>query len=953
MIFAFDDLELNADTLELRRGGAPVRADALVLRLLSVLLEHPGELVTKERLHARVWGGRAVSENVITVAMARLRKTLGRTGDAPPYVVTVHGRGYRFARPVDVRAASHAVAPSRPVPASRPFVGRETALARLREILSEARAGRGSVAVILGEAGIGKTRLVEALESEAAPDGFAVAWGICREAGDTPPLWPFVQLVRELIERARPGAQEPRLSRAIDELARLLPELRGSSVATPLPENQAPVGTHRMFDAIARVLSLIAEVRPCFLVVDDLHRADSGSLEVVRYFIDQIARTRVALVATYRTGVALSPASSRHVGYVLGHRNAVRVCLEPLAESQVAAYVASQLDDPDGALGRAVFEKSEGNPFLMTELLRLVSGGSGGTSLRLPDVALEQMRQRVSAVNDGARGVLSVAAVIGRHFDFATLEAVSLLSAAELADALADAAEHGVVRPTSGTRTSFAFAHDLLRAVLYEQLPAGERRALHLRVGAALEQRRAAGVDVTDAELAYHTYSALPAGNPREAVRRCVDAAAAASRRRAYSDGVRALGQALEALDLVPHPSPRFRLSLLVSRSTQARVCHSSEFDAIAEDAMRLARELGDVTRLGQVGLLLDVHPGLPALPGARAVLEEAFSRLPSGEDEMRACLLARLSNSGPRAFDRRRTVPALSEAAALAHRCGTVLGRYIVSTARLYAEGGPGRDVESAALVADLESLCAEHPDALSVIPVLIDLHRAIHAAQHGGGDQAAAALERSEARCRTLGHVELLWHTERFRLLSRRDELDPGRFTASLRALHRRAEKDAIRSASLFVAFDVAVVIARDGALGAGERDVLSQLSPRIDDEPPALWVLRVRTLAAAGRTAEARTLLHVLPADELSHLPADRDHVGTLGTLLRVASALGELEYVRMLQALLVPYEAFVAVNAAFFSEGRVAEVIEATGGGAMCARVAYATPSTFGIARPTRP
>jgi hypothetical protein len=165
---------------------------------------------------------------------------------------------------------------------------------------------------------------------------------------------------------------------------------------------------------------------------------------------------------------------------------------------------------------------------------------------------------------------------------------------------------------------------------------------------------------------------------------------------------------------------------------------------------------------------------------------------------------------------------------------------------------------------------------------------------------------------------------------LLARRDEPDQAAFSAALRALHRRAERDAIPSASLFVAYDLAVVLAPGEPLHSGDREALAVLSPRVDHEPPGLWALRVRTLAAAGRTHEARALLRVLSADGLSYLPCDRDYVGTLGTLLHAASMLGEHEHERALEALLMPHEHLVAVNAAFFSEGPVASLLETCSG-----------------------
>ena len=307
MIFSFDDFQLDADKLELRRERAPVKADPLVLRLLSVLVQQAGQLVSKQTLLQQVWDGRVVADNVITVSMVRLRRTLGHRRSEREFVNNVHGRGYRFVLPVTAREGE--LAPLLVAPPSRQdtvnFVGRERVVERLRAALREARAGRGRACVLIGEAGIGKTRAVEMLAEEAAAAGVLVAWGYCREAGDTPPLWPMVQLVRGVVTRIPNDALRAQLAGSIDELARILPEL--AEPGRPAPQGVADGawsavhgGKHRMFDAIMRVFTLAAEHAPCVLVLDDLHRGDPASLELLRCFVDEIARSHVLLLGTLR-----------------------------------------------------------------------------------------------------------------------------------------------------------------------------------------------------------------------------------------------------------------------------------------------------------------------------------------------------------------------------------------------------------------------------------------------------------------------------------------------------------------------------------------------------------------------------------------------------------------------------------------------------------------------------
>jgi predicted ATPase len=498
-IFAFDDFELDVHKGELRRAGVPVRADALVLRLLEVLVRRPGELVTKQELSVRGWEGRAVSDNALTVAIARLRRTLEHEHGACEMLLTVHGRGYRFLRAVEVlespaqppTAGSVARAPS-------PLVGRERVLEHVGAALSEAASGSGGLFVLTGEPGVGKTRVAETLAREATGLGFPVAWGYCRELGHTSPLWAVSGLLRSLIRQspaARSVLREARFVALVPELLPLLPELT-TSAKRPTPGADAIECTfelgskHRVFDAFTRALTLVAEHTPYVLILDDLQRADTASLELLHYLLPELSRSRILFLAT----LSGEPATAVNLPLtqVLGHRNCTRISLQCLSETEVANYLVALFGDADPELCRAVFEKSEGNPFFMTELARQIRYHDHPelAALEISGVALQLMRQRIASVDEATRDVLSLAAVIGRSFSLSRLQAVSERDAATLMASLDQAVASDLIRPSRDSQNEFAFTHELLREALCETLAPTHERSCHARLPKLLDNGR-------------------------------------------------------------------------------------------------------------------------------------------------------------------------------------------------------------------------------------------------------------------------------------------------------------------------------------------------------------------------------------------------------------------------------------------------------------------------------
>ena len=934
MIFAFHEFELDAERLELRRAGKPIKADALVLRLLVALVRSAGQLVTKDELVDEVWEGRAVADNVLTVSMARLRKTLDHKRGTSEFVVNVYGRGYRFVQAVTVHTAatmSSSAAP-RADDASPPFVGRERVVARLRHALSEASAGRGRVCLLTGEPGIGKTGAVEAFERELTPGQAHVAWGYCREAGDTPPLWPWLRLLRTVMAAAPSVDLNKGLGAAMTDLTALLGDAASDEAADNTAAGTEPTAfegaaRHQGFDAILRAFVLVAQSSPCVLVLDDLHRADSASLELLGLLLDEIARTRILVIATLRhTQGRRAPRRETLLPYVLGHRNCERIALARLRGEDVAAYVGALFDDLDGNLGRAVFAKSEGNPFFMAELSRQLrdTASPDSSALSVPDTALELVRQRVARLDVETREMLSAAAVVGRTFELPLLSAVTGDDPATLIASLDDALATEVVVPAPDSMTAFAFGHELLRVVLRDALSPTEQRHMHLRVGEALEQRRNAGDAVSASELAYHFHAALPDSSPRKTVDHCRAAATAAAAVFANADVVRYMRHALEALDLVHAPSARLRIGMLNQIAVYARGHAPRESAHALQQVLRLAREHGDAQALVHASGLLNPHPGFKPQPGAIASIEQALELLDPDDAATRSIAMATLSRAAPYTYSAERSQALIAEAERLARESGSQPALRGALATKLYLQGGPAHVQTRGELDAELERLAQENPTRMRVLPAELSLYRAMFAFQRGDVRNMNAALSRATLRCRELRHVELSWHGQRFSAMCRVNSGAWSDGVAALEALHRQAEQQVIFGTEPFCAFDRVVVFGELTETLTLDDAMRSALEFDAGD-PPSLWSLSMRALASAGLVDEARASLRAVSPADLRHLPCDSYYLGTLGHLARTALSIDALDYAEVLYALLTPYPDYFAGHVSFLCEGSVSQLL----------------------------
>ncbi|MCI0547166.1 MAG: AAA family ATPase [Candidatus Rokubacteria bacterium] len=407
------------------------------------------------------------------------------------------------ARPV--KTAARPARPPRPV-RDIPLLGRDAQLRQTRELLDAVWAGTGQVCLVLGEAGAGKTRLVEALAAEAGARGGRVLASRSYETGQILPLRPWADALRD-------GRVVPEIASLDclgaawrDELARLFPELERTGPETlPAPENQV-----RLFEAAGELLGQLSARHPLILVLEDLHWADDLSLRLFSFVACRLPSRAVLVVGSAREEeVPGTPLLGRLLEELNRQPHVTRLAVPALARAEtdrlVGALARADIDpDRVARLGERVWALSRGNPFVIVESMRALQEGAeaqAGGALPLPPRVREIIAGRLRRVGERSRHVADVAAVIGRRFDFALLAAAARLGESEMAEALEELVRRRVLHEVNG---AFEFTHDRIQEVAYQGVPADRRRALHAAVGLALEAQHGGHLEGSHDGLAYH-----------------------------------------------------------------------------------------------------------------------------------------------------------------------------------------------------------------------------------------------------------------------------------------------------------------------------------------------------------------------------------------------------------------------------------------------------------------
>ena len=622
----FDEFELDEENALLTKGGRPVALPPKAFAVLCALAKQPGKLTKKEDLLDAVWGHRHVSESVLKTTISQVRTALSDPAAKPRYIETASRRGYRFigvilGAPVPVRVAP-APAPALKMPVEvtpavaepRPsMIGRTAPLAKLHAAWRNVVGGNRSVFWIAGDAGVGKTTLVEQFISELP--GVLVMRGQCVEQyGAGEPYLPVLEALSQLC-RTQPEVADLMRAFAPTWLVQL-PWLMSDTDRATLYRDLSGANQERKVREISELMGRFTAQHPLLLLTEDLHWSDTATLRLLDHFARRTSPARIMWLGTYRLMQVIAeshPLKELRQELRL-HRMCEEVVLDPFSEVEVAEYLESRM--PDAGIQEALIHKlhdhTGGLPLFIANVVDDLVAGSQSTAWSVPESLAGAIEKHISRLAPESQRLLEAASFCGVEFRATTLSAVlgqELQSITQHCDDLAQRQywlQHvAIVELPDGTLDArYAFRHALYRHVFYQRQGMSTRVQMHRRVAAALERSRSAGIAVTAAELASQYEAGLAHA---AALRYYVEAAGSARTHFAPREAIDITSHALSLLPRCPEGTERLEL----------------EFALVSVRGLACSQQFGLASSEGEIAYkrALELCDVLPLTPGRAQVL--------------------------------------------------------------------------------------------------------------------------------------------------------------------------------------------------------------------------------------------------------------------------------------------------------------------------------------------
>jgi len=447
-----------------------------------------------------------------------------------------------------------------------PFVGREAERRAIRAAIDRALSGHGSVVMLGGGPGLGKTRLAMEMAEYAARLGFRCLVGHCYERDEPFPYLPFVEIIESsLAQAASLDDYRRRLGDNAAELAQIAPSLRRVFPDIPQPLELPPVQKRRyLFQSFSDALGRAARTRSYVNILDDLHWADESTLALLVHLANRVAQLPVVIIGTYRDEY-----SENNPALIRTLEELIRMGIRPLklgglSKDAIAQMLQglSQRKAPE-SLVNAIFEESQGNPFFVEEVYRHLiedgkafdAAGQFRTDLKIDEIDVpENVRlivgRRLERLDENEQRALAAAAVIGRSFSFQLLTGISLIDVDELFTVIEKAQQMGIIVPSSeGPEKPFTFAHELVRQTLLAGISTLRRQQLHAGVADAIERLDPGAVSERAGEIADHLVKGGAFADDRKLVRYLTLAGKNALEAAAFEEARRSLLSALSRQD--------------------------------------------------------------------------------------------------------------------------------------------------------------------------------------------------------------------------------------------------------------------------------------------------------------------------------------------------------------------------------------------------------------------
>ncbi|HSF30145.1 MAG TPA: AAA family ATPase [Candidatus Tectomicrobia bacterium] len=645
MIYSFDAYELDLQRYELRYAGKLVKLEPQVFNVLAYLVQHRDRVVTKQELLERLWPGRFVTEATLTSRLMAARKAIGDRGRGQRLIQTLHGRGYRFIAPVEERtpdairpetqrqASSPVQIGPEPTPLSTqhsilstvPVVGRQAELAHLRGWLQKALDGTRQIVFVTGEAGLGKTTVVDAFIEEARDLGVQrIGRGQCIEhygAGEA--YMPLLEAWGQLSRGADGQVFVDVLMRQAPTWLVQLPWLVSDATHEVLQRRVQGATRQRMLREMAEAIEVLAAKCPLILVIDDLHWSDYATLDLVTLLAQRREPARFLLLGTYR------PEAIRGSGHPLQglmqelqlHQHCQELSLSALSAADVEAYLAVCLmnDALATSLSPTLHRRTEGNPLFMVNLLEhwmaqgwlyqqhgqwTLRSGWEAIAREIPATLRELVTQRQARLESTEQRLLDVASVSGLEFSAASIAAGLATEVIEAETWCEDLTRRGEFLQACGVdtwpdgtvATRYRFRHALYQDVVYERIPAARQVQIHRRIGT----REEAGYGERCGEIAARLAMHFERGHDHaKAVRYHHQAAQQAMQRSGYQEAIGHLQRGLELLQQLPGSPERAPQELAMQMALGSALRATKAYGAPDVEqaylrAHELCRQLGE-----------------------------------------------------------------------------------------------------------------------------------------------------------------------------------------------------------------------------------------------------------------------------------------------------------------------------------------------------------------------
>jgi tetratricopeptide (TPR) repeat protein len=519
--------------------------------------------------------------------------------------------------------------PSKEAPAENPlyrrvFVGRESELKQLQTAFNGAMSGQGALMMVMGEPGIGKTALCEQLATYVTLRGGRTLVGHCYEEGSLSlPYLAFVEAMRSYILSREVKDLREELGTGATDVARIVSEIREKLKVKPRPQKDPEEERYRLMQAVTSFLTNAACVQPLLIVLEDLHDADKGTLDMLTHVSRHLSGARLLITGTYRdVEVDRSHPLSAALADLRRISTYGRVILRGLNADEVRRMLEGiTREEIPWGLAEAVHRQTEGNPLFVQEVVRylaeegLITQKEGRwrptkdtpLEMNIPEGLRDVIGKRLSLLSKECNQLLSVASVIGREFSLETLKAVVNINEDVFVNALKDAVRLSVLEERSQVGViRYRFTHAFFRQTLYEEMIAPQRLKLHQQVARALEAQYAKRLEEHAAELAEHFSQSTDPADLIKAVDYGKMAAKRATDVYAYGETVRLLEQAIK-VQKVLNPDDKKEISDLLLMLADALITGGDPEQArniALPEAFSLAEAIGDSAQASRACML-------------------------------------------------------------------------------------------------------------------------------------------------------------------------------------------------------------------------------------------------------------------------------------------------------------------------------------------------------------